>query len=251
MNKKTILNLLIILIIGIGLISASSAYVGTGFEHQIPFTKYSKLKNNNILNKYNNTTCKIEAHGICTKVVDGDTIYVEGVGKIRFVGVNTPERGVNGYQTSKDFVKKLCLNKEVRLDIDNKSKTDRYGRKLAVVIVGDKKIGYKNLNEILLKENLAEIMFIPPSEFNPYTWAPDSSIIQNLGKTATKNSLTSSVSNNGKSVTGKFVASANSNKFHYPTCRWAKKISSSNKISFNNRNDAIKNGYQPCKVCNP
>jgi len=26
-------------------------------------------------------------------VVDGDTIDVDGVGRIRFVGVNTPERG--------------------------------------------------------------------------------------------------------------------------------------------------------------
>ncbi len=51
-----------------------------------------------------------------------EILFIEGVGKIRFVGVNTPERGVEGYQTSKDFVKKLCLNKEVSIDIDDKKK---------------------------------------------------------------------------------------------------------------------------------
>ena len=127
-QKKSFLAILIILIIGIGIVSASSAYTGTGFSHNIPFSKYSNLKDSDILNKYNNTTCKKELSGICTKVVDGDTIEIDTDRKIRFVGVNTPERGVEGYQTSKDFVKKLCLNKKVSVDIDDKKRNDRYGR---------------------------------------------------------------------------------------------------------------------------
>jgi len=41
---------------------------------------------------------KYDAKGYCDYVVDGDTIDVEGVGRIRLVGVNTPERGESGYQ---------------------------------------------------------------------------------------------------------------------------------------------------------
>ena len=54
-----------------------------------------------------------EASGKCYKVVDGDTIWVEGIGKIRFVQVNTPERGEPGYHEAKDYVKEKCLGKTV------------------------------------------------------------------------------------------------------------------------------------------
>ncbi len=106
-----------------------------------------------------------EVSGNCYKVVDGDTINVEGVGRVRFVGVNTPERGEPGYQEAKDYVKTMCLGKTVGLDIDNAKNKDKYSRTLAVVYVDG-----VNLNQALLKKGYAEVMYIPPSEFNPYKW---------------------------------------------------------------------------------
>jgi micrococcal nuclease len=103
--------------------------------------------------------------GQCTYVVDGDTIDVEGVGRVRFVGVNTPERGEPGYSEAKDYVKNMCLYKTVTLDVDDRKNKDKYDRTLAVVYVGN-----LNLNQELLKKGLAEVMYIPPSEFNPYSW---------------------------------------------------------------------------------
>ncbi|OPX57563.1 MAG: hypothetical protein A4E25_02208 [Methanobacterium sp. PtaB.Bin024] len=107
----------------------------------------------------------VEVSGTCYNVVDGDTIDVEGVGRIRFVGVDTPERGESGYKEAKNFVKKMCLGKTVGLDIDDAKNTDKYGRTLAVVYVDG-----VNLNQELLKEGYAEVLYIPPSEFNPYRW---------------------------------------------------------------------------------
>lgn len=106
-----------------------------------------------------------EKSGYCSRVIDGDTIDVDGVGRIRFVGVNTPEKGQPGYQEAKDFVRAMCFGKIVYLDIDDKKQHDKYGRSLAVVYVND-----INLNSELLKRGYAEIMYIPPSEFNPYSW---------------------------------------------------------------------------------
>ncbi len=106
-----------------------------------------------------------EKSGICNYVVDGDTLDVDGIGRIRLVGVNTPERGEPGYQEAKNFIKDRCLGKTVYLDIDDKKNHDRYGRVLAVVYVGN-----TNINAELLKKGYAEIMYIPPSEFNPYSW---------------------------------------------------------------------------------
>lgn len=63
-------------------------------------------------------------------------------------------------------------------------------------------------------------------------------------------------SNNGdntasSSVTHTYVASANSNKFHEPSCSQGKRIKDSNKITFSSRDDAINAGYSPCSICNP
>ena len=238
--KKRIISIMLISILIICAISAVSAYTGTGFSHNVPSYKYTSQSESSILNKYNDTTCHIEESGICTKVVDGDTIYVEGVGKVRFVGVNTPEKGVEGSQTSKYFTQKFCLNKRVGLDIDDRENEDRYGRKLAVVIVNG-----KNLNEMLLKEGLAEVMYIPPSEFVPYDWTNENTPNHTTQKTTAKSSSSSAASS------GAYIGSANSNKFHYPSCKWGKKITERNKVIFSSRDEAIKMGYQPCKVCSP
>jgi len=110
--------------------------------------------------------------GYVKNVVDGDTIDVSfgiyGIQRIRLVGVNTPEWYEEGYEEAKEFVNKTCLGKEVKLDVDDREQHDRYYRILAVVYVNN-----TNLNEKLLREGYAEIMYIPPSEFNPYEWKAD------------------------------------------------------------------------------
>ncbi|MBZ9570681.1 thermonuclease family protein [Methanobrevibacter sp. TMH8] len=106
-----------------------------------------------------------EVKGFCDRVVDGDTIDVSGVGRIRLVGIDTPEREQSGYENATDFVKSKCLGKTVYLDIDDAKNKDKYGRILAIVYVD----GY-NINAELLKRGYAQILFIPPSEFDPNQW---------------------------------------------------------------------------------
>ncbi len=48
-----------------------------------------------------------------------------------------------------------------------------------------------------------------------------------------------------------FWGSKTSNKYHYPTCKWAKQISPSNLIKFESPQEAQKAGYIPCPVCKP
>lgn len=48
-----------------------------------------------------------------------------------------------------------------------------------------------------------------------------------------------------------FVGSVKSNKYHYPSCQWAKKISPQNEIWFTSSADARAHGYVPCGVCHP
>lgn len=50
---------------------------------------------------------------------------------------------------------------------------------------------------------------------------------------------------------GKYVASKLRHPFHYPSCEWAPKIDFHNMQWFQTRQEAIRAGHRPCKVCNP
>jgi micrococcal nuclease len=115
----------------------------------------------------------IERTVIVDRVVDGDTIVLQGGEKVRFCGINTPEIGPNeepGGVEAKEFVENLCpLGTEIGLDVDDLEPKDYYDRTLAVVYVRVDG-AWVNLNAGLLHRGYAEVMFIPPSEFSPYGW---------------------------------------------------------------------------------
>jgi micrococcal nuclease len=79
---------------------------------------------------------------IVERVVDGDTIVVRGVGRVRLIGVDTPEtvhpsRPVEFFgREASAFAKRLLQGQRVRLEYDREP-TDRYGRTLAYVHLAD------------------------------------------------------------------------------------------------------------------
>lgn len=48
-----------------------------------------------------------------------------------------------------------------------------------------------------------------------------------------------------------YVGSVNSDKYHYPDCRAARRIHDSNLISFDSAKEALDAGYMPCGICKP
>jgi hypothetical protein len=46
-----------------------------------------------------------------------------------------------------------------------------------------------------------------------------------------------------------FVGSKNSDKYHLPSCRYAKNINEANRVCFSSAEDAAAKGYQPDKNC--
>ena len=73
--------------------------------------------------------------GTVSHVVDGDTIDVEGVGRIRVIGIDTPERGACGYESATLAMAALVADREVVLTPGATSDADRYGRLLRYVDV--------------------------------------------------------------------------------------------------------------------
>jgi endonuclease YncB( thermonuclease family) len=94
-------------------------------------------------------------------VIDGDTIDVRKDGqefRVRYIGVNTPERDETCYQEAKDANSALVRGQQVRLERDT-SETDRYDRLLRFVYVGDTFV-----NETLVREGWAETVLYMPDD---------------------------------------------------------------------------------------
>jgi len=76
------------------------------------------------------------------RVIDGDTFVVEKRGRIRLIGVDTPEsvdprRPVEYFgREASNYLRQLIEGKRVRLESDQESK-DRYGRTLAYAYLED------------------------------------------------------------------------------------------------------------------
>jgi len=48
-----------------------------------------------------------------------------------------------------------------------------------------------------------------------------------------------------------YVGSAESDKYHYPRCRWTREINADNLVHFNTIEEADSMGYSACGVCHP
>lgn len=114
-----------------------------------------------------NQSNDIELVGIVTKVVDGDTLDINGI-RIRLALVDTPEINQPGYDQAKEFVESLCLGKKGELDVDSgQRRGDRHGREIGVVYCDG-----VNMNEKLMSNKLAKILveFCDITEFSTENW---------------------------------------------------------------------------------
>ena len=106
------------------------------------------------------TSGRVQA--LVTRVIDGDTIEIEGGLKVRYIGIDTPEtvhpsKPVECYgQEASARNKQLVEGKMVELEKDV-SETDRYGRLLRYVYVDGQMV-----NELLVRGGYAQVSTYPP-----------------------------------------------------------------------------------------
>ncbi|GEM_PF-4771040 len=65
-------------------------------------------------------------------VIDGDTIILQNREKVRYIGIDAPERGGCWYETAKRYNQRLVAGQTIQLEKD-KSNRDRYQRLLRYV----------------------------------------------------------------------------------------------------------------------
>lgn len=93
-----------------------------------------------------------------TAVFDGDTIGIDTGEKVRYIGIDAPE--VETWECfateAAKFNESLVMGKTVKL-VSDTSKTDKYGRLLMYVYLGDSLV-----NNELVKYGYAKVMTIKP-----------------------------------------------------------------------------------------
>jgi endonuclease YncB( thermonuclease family) len=92
-----------------------------------------------------NTSASVELKQV-TKVIDGDTIIIDGGKSVRFLGIDADERGYPCYDAAKQRVEELVLGKEVYLE-KGKEDTDIYGRELRYILFNGESINLKLIQE--------------------------------------------------------------------------------------------------------
>ncbi len=192
-----------------------------------------------------------------TGVVDGDTVHVRLEGgkdeRVRFIGVDAPEstRKVEPYgKETAAHTKKRLEGKTVYLELDV-GERDRYGRLLAYVWLsppedgGEAEVRAKMFNAELLLAGFAQVMTVPPN-------VKYADLFVQFQREARENGRGLwGAAPQEPEAKGAFVGSVRSNKYHYPDCRWAGRISPANEIWFDSAADARAQGYEPCGVCRP
>lgn len=104
---------------------------------------------------------------LVTKVIDGDTIEIEGGQKVRYIGIDTPElhdprqkvQCFGEESTLKN--KELVEGKEIRLEKDISDK-DKYGRLLRYVYIIFSDGGRIFVNDYLVRQGFARVSTYPP-----------------------------------------------------------------------------------------
>ena len=95
-----------------------------------------------------------------TNIVDGDTIDVQMNGqsfRVRYIGMDTPERGELFYNEAREANRQLVEGQTVTM-VKDVSETDRYGRLLRYIYLKDGTF----VNAELVRQGYAQVATFPP-----------------------------------------------------------------------------------------
>jgi endonuclease YncB( thermonuclease family) len=114
---------------------------------------------------------------IVTKIIDGDTVIVEGGETIRLLGIDCDEKGKKCYANATKRIEELLLGKNVVIESGAEDK-DQYDRSLRYIFLNE-----KNINVQMVEEGFCVARFVG-SENDKYK-----SEIQEAESNAIKNKI--------------------------------------------------------------
>lgn len=174
---------------------------------------------------------------IAVKVLDGDTFVLSSGKKVRIAIIDTPESGEPFHNEALIYLEKLVLGKKVSLKLAG-SGSDRYNRTLAEVYVDSVNVGRS-----LLNAGLALVYQYPDNAYLKDEYLPYQ--IEAIERKAGIWSLPEPVAEEY------YVYIKGSFRFHRPLCYTLKKTSPEKFRRIETRNQALLQGFSPCRNCRP
>lgn len=197
-------------------------------------------------------------------VTDGDTFHARLDGRderVRLIGVNCPEiahpdLGIKEEpygREGKAYTERTLMGRTVWLEFDVQER-DKYGRLLAYAWLeqptsgSEEEVRAKMFNARLLVDGYAQVMTVPPNVKYADLFVKLQREAREAGKGLWGGLLAPAGQEGG---TASYVGNARSKKFHRADCRYAAEMSPANRVEFGSREEAVRQGYVPCKVCKP
>jgi len=176
---------------------------------------------------------------IISKVIDGDTVELNGGDKLRLLSIDTPEKGSLYYDEAKQLLAKLSLGKTAKIEYSS-ARRDRYGRLLGYLYVDSIFI-----NKTILDNGLGYLYLFKDSEINRFETkllleAQQNAIDKKVGIWSIK-----------KESEDYYVNTLGSFRLHRPGCRSLQNLKEGRYQKFKTREEAFKQGLSPCRNCQP
>ncbi len=167
-------------------------------------------------------------------VTDGDTIALEDGRKVRYIGIDTPERGENFYADASRLNASLVIGRDVWLEFDVE-KQDSYRRLLAYVYADERLV-----NAEIIRAGLGRMYTFPPNVKH----AEALRAAQREAIDAQRGTWKDYVFNSEPY----FVSTKSGRAYHRPSCEHAR---GDNVIRYANAREALDAGKSPCRTCKP
>lgn len=179
------------------------------------------------------------------QIIDGDTIAVELNGQVyrlRYIGIDTPEPDEPFGREAAEMNARLVSGQTVGLEKDV-SEVDRYGRLLRYVWIGDRMI-----NRELVCQGYATVATYPPDVKYQDIFLACEREARAAGRGFWGAQPTAVAPQAGDCP---YIGNKNSKIFHHAWCSSVAQMKPANKVCFATREEALAQGYRPCKNCRP
>lgn len=173
------------------------------------------------------------------RVIDGDTIELQGGDKVRLLAIDTPEKGQRYHQEATELLSSLVLGKVVRIEYGGERR-DRYGRLLGFVYDDSLFV-----NRAILENGLGYLYLFDEAEKDQLQ------IARML--TAQREALDSQIGiwSLARSPEKHYINISGSMRFHRPGCRSVRNPKPGGFQTFQTREEAAVLGLSPCRNCKP
>jgi micrococcal nuclease len=178
------------------------------------------------------------------RIIDGDTLVLQGGLRVRVLGIDAPEMEKEGQPAeflahkAKAVMGDLTRGQTLHLEYD-RQRYDHYGRLLAYLFLSDGTF----INAELVRQGLARVYFHAPNErYRDRLLAAQREAIEAQRGVWLKLL---------KQDEPYYLGNRNTLRLHRPGCPLAAQMAPANRVRLESKKDSYLQGYSPCRSCQP